>query len=108
MNPPFVKADEIERLRVKYPDRIPIFLIKGSNTNETIGKTKYLVPSTITLGEFIQSIRRLSKLRPEKALFFYINDTLPNNGALISAIYARHKNADGALHITYSEENTFG
>jgi GABA(A) receptor-associated protein len=108
MSTPSVKSDEIERLRKKYPDRIPIFLVKGENVTFEIPKTKYLVPSTLTFGEFIYSIRRMCKLKPEKAMFFYINNSLMNSSELISTIYATHKDVDGTLHLTYSEENTFG
>jgi GABA(A) receptor-associated protein len=108
MSTPSVKSDEIERLRKKYPDRIPIFLIKGENVTFDIPKTKYLVPTTLTFGEYIYSIRKLCKLKPEKALFFYINHSIMNSSDLISTIYANHKHEDGTLHLTYSEENTFG
>jgi GABA(A) receptor-associated protein len=108
MSTPSVTSDEIERLRKKYPERIPIFLIKGENVTFDIPKTKYLVPSTLTFGEFIYNIRRLCKLKPEKAMFFYIDHSLMNSAELISTIYERHKHKDGTLHLTYSEENTFG
>jgi len=108
MNPPSVKPDEITKLRMKYPDRIPIFLIKDKSTNVSIVKSKFLVPGTLTFGEFIYNIRRLYKLKPEEALYFYINGTLPNNGELISVIHNKCMNKDGALHVLYSAENTFG
>ena len=108
MNPPSVKPDEIERLRKKYPDRIPIFLVKGATTVTTIVKTKFLVPNELTFGEFVYNIRRLYKLKPEEALFFYINGMLPNNSELIGTVHERHKSADGALHVVYSAESTFG
>ena len=99
---------EVERLRKKYPDRVPLLLIKGNRTSIDFPKSKFLVPSSLTLGEFLQSIRTLYKLKPEKALFFYINDTLPNNGELVSVIHEQYKSEDGALHVMYSEESTFG
>jgi GABA(A) receptor-associated protein len=108
MNPPSVKSDEIKKLRAKYPDRIPIFLIKDKSTNVSIVKSKFLVPGTLTFGEFIYNIRRLYKLKPEEALYFYINGVLPNNGELISIVHDKCKGADGALHVVYSAENTFG
>ena len=108
MNPPSMKPDEIKRLRTKYPDRIPIFLIKGATTITTIVKSKFLVPTSITFGEFIYNIRRLYKLTPDEALFFYIDGVLPNNGELISIIHDKYKSPDGALHVVYSTENTFG
>jgi len=107
MNPPSLKPDEINRLRSKYPDRIPIILRKGNTTVNEIVRSKFLVPSTITFGEFIYNIRRLYKLKPEKALFFYINDTLPTNSDAVSVIHQKYA-VNGALNVVYSEENTFG
>jgi GABA(A) receptor-associated protein len=107
MNPPSLKPDEINRLRNKYPDRIPIILKKGNTTVNEIVRSKFLVPSTITFGEFIGNIRRLYKLKPEKALFFYINDSIPNNSEQVYVIHQKYA-VDGALNVVYSEENTFG
>jgi len=103
-----LKTDVVERLCKKYPNRVPIVLTKGNKTSFDIPKNKFLVPSDLTLGQFTFSIRKLYKLAPEKAMFFYINHTLPNSGELISVIHEKYKHKDGALHITYSEENTFG
>ena len=47
-------------------------------------------------------------LPPEKAIFIFVNDTLPPTAALMSAIYQEHKDKDGFLYVTYSGENTFG
>jgi GABA(A) receptor-associated protein len=99
---------EVERLRKKYPDRVPLLLIKSPKTTIDIPKKKFLAPSSLTLSDFLCSIRKLYKVPPEKAIFFYVNNTLPNIGELISTIHQRHKDKDGTLHLTYSEENTFG
>jgi GABA(A) receptor-associated protein len=81
-------------------------------------------------------IRKHMKLSPEKAIFLFVNNTLPPTGKLyvieknvvyllclivvstniyvfciadlISNIYERYKDEDGFLYITYSGENTFG
>lgn len=104
----FPNLDQIDRLRTKYPDRVPFFLIKGDNSSIEIAKNKFLIPSTLTFGEFTYSIRKLYKLKPEKAMYFYINDTIPNNSELVSVIHEKYKSGDGTVHVVYSEENTFG
>lgn len=53
-------------------------------------------------------IRKRIKLPAEKAIFIFVNDTLPPTAALMSAIYQEHKDKDGFLYVTYSGENTFG
>ncbi|TIB93662.1 hypothetical protein E3Q19_00860 [Wallemia mellicola] len=107
---PFEKRKaEAERIRQKYPDRIPVICEKGDKTDiPTIDKKKYLVPSDLTVGQFVYVIRKRIKLAPEKAIFIFVNEELPPTAALMSAIYNEHKDEDGFLYVTYSGENTFG
>jgi GABA(A) receptor-associated protein len=74
----------------------------------TIDKKKYLVPADLTVGQFVYVIRKRIKLSPEKAIFIFVDEVLPPTAALMSSIYAEHKDEDGFLYITYSGENTFG
>ena len=53
-------------------------------------------------------MRKRIKLAPEKAIFIFVNNVLPPTAALMSQIYAEHKDEDGFLYITYSGESTFG
>ena len=73
-----------------------------------IDKKKYLVPHDLTVGQFTFVIRRRIQLEAEKALFIFCKNALPPNAALLSDVYAEHKDADGFLYMTYSGENTFG
>ncbi|KAH9053839.1 autophagy-related protein 8 precursor [Lactarius vividus] len=101
---PFEKRKaEAERIRQKYPDRIPVICEKADRTDiPTIDKKKYLVPS------FVYVIRKRIKLAPEKAIFIFVDETLPPTAALMSAIYEEHKDEDNFLYVSYSGENTFG
>ncbi|KAI0303389.1 autophagy protein Atg8 ubiquitin like-domain-containing protein [Multifurca ochricompacta] len=83
---------EAERIRQKYPDRIPVICEKADRTDiPTIDKKKYLVPSDLTVGQFVYVIRKRIKLAPEKAIFIFVDETLPPTAALMSAIYEEHK-----------------
>jgi GABA(A) receptor-associated protein len=106
----FLTFGEVDRLKEKYPGRIPVFVIKGHGARDIpdIPKHKYLVPSNLSIGQFIWIIRRQITLPPEKALFVFINNTLPSSSALMSELYSIHKCPDGALRMTYTSENTFG
>nr|GMC87302.1 autophagy-related protein 8F [Ipomoea batatas] len=73
-----------------------------------IDKKKYLVPSDLTVGQFVYVIRKRIELSPEKAIFIFVDNVLPPTGALMSAIYDEKKDEDGFLYVTYSGENTFG
>ncbi|KAI8973329.1 microtubial binding protein [Mycotypha africana] len=107
---PFEKRKaEAERIRQKYPDRIPVICEKVEKSDiPTIDKKKYLVPADLTVGQFVYVIRKRIKLSPEKAIFIFVNEILPPTAALMSSIYEEHKDEDGFLYITYSGENTFG
>eukprot|EP01039_Chlorochromonas_danica_P006609 gene6609-7302_t len=100
---------ESERVRAKYPDRIPVICEKLDKSKmEDIDKKKYLVPADLTCGQFIYVIRKRLKLPSEKALFLFVNGSIPPTSAMLNAIYDQHKDKDGFLYMCYSEENVFG
>lgn len=103
------RKTESDRIRSKYPDRVPIVCERGNRTDvPIIDKKKYLVPTDLTVGQFVYVIRKRIKLSPEQALFIFVNDTLPPTAALMSDIYEKNKDEDGFLYVVYSGENTFG
>jgi GABA(A) receptor-associated protein len=100
---------ESSRVRVKYPDRVPVICEKAPGGNiEELDKKKYLVPNDLTIGQFNYTIRNRIKLKPEQAIFLFVNNTLPHIGESMGKIYEEFKDEDGFLYITYSGENTFG
>jgi len=100
---------EADRIRKKYPDRIPVICEKAAGSAiSDIDKKKYLVPADLTVGQFVYVIRKRIKLTPEKAIFIFVNDILPSTAMLMSQIYEDYKDEDGFLYVTYSGENTFG
>merc|ERR1711933_631538 len=46
-----------------------------------LDKKKYLVPSDLTVGQFYFLIRKRISLRPEDALFFFVNNVIPPTSA---------------------------
>lgn len=103
------RTAEVEKILAKYPDRIPVVVEKrrGSHMKD-IDKHKYLVPISITFGQFIHVIRKRVSLRPEEALYVFVNGELVSASELISAVYMRHKDPSGFLVCVYCEESTFG
>jgi GABA(A) receptor-associated protein len=72
---------EAQRIREKYPDRIPVICEKDERSSiPPIDKKKYLVPADLTVGQFVYVIRKRIKLSPEKAIFIFINNVLPPTG----------------------------
>ena len=103
--------NEASRIMKKYPDRIPIICERANTANRDcplIDKNKYLVTKDLTLGQFIYIIRKRLRLSSEKAIFLFINGTIPPSSCMFTDIYDFHKDVDGFLYITYSFENTFG
>ncbi len=104
------RVKESSRVRSKFPDKIPAIVEIASNTKDLpiIDKSKFLVPKNLTLGQFIFVIRRRLVLPSEKALFVFINNTLPTTSTLMSEIYNQYVDKDGFLYVRYTSENTFG
>ena len=119
------RKNEINRIGIKYPNRIPIYINKAYNSDiSEIIKHKFLVPDTLTIGEFMIIIRKNIQLKPEQSITLFIH-TIDNNIILaptsetLGSVY--HKNIlsfknddkykneiDGYLYLIYSGENTFG
>ena len=105
------RKNEANRVRTKYPNRIPVIVERAENCNEIeiIDKKKYLVPTDLTMGQFIYVIRkRLKTMTAEKALFVFVGNIMPPTGENMAILYENNKDEDGFLYITYSGENTFG
>ena len=106
----FLTYGEADKIRAKYPGKIPIFVTRASSARDMpdLPKHKFLAPSHLSVGQFIWVIRRQMTLPPEKALFVFVNNTLPTSSTFLSELYTNHKSQDGALRMTYTSENTFG
>lgn len=104
------RKQEAQRITKKFPDRLPIICERANNNSGVpeIDKKKYLVPIDLTISQFLFVIRKRMELSPEKALFIFVNGTIPSSSATISQVYSQHKDLDGFLYISYSGENVFG
>ena len=106
-----LRFNECERIRSKYPDRVPVIVERSKHSQELneIDKKKFLIPADLTVGQFMYVIRRRISLPPEKALFIFMdNNSLPATSELISVVWKNYKDKDGYLYVNYSGENTFG
>ena len=102
---------EASKVIEKYKDRVPIICERSSKASydcPDIDKKKYLVPRDLTIGQFIYVIRKRMHLKPEKALFLFMNGIIPPSTSMIGDLYEYYKETDGYIYITYSLENTFG
>ena len=106
---PEQRKSESERIREKYPDRVPVICEKSERSDVMdIDKKKYLVPSDLTVGQFIYVIRKRLKLPPEQAIYLFVDGSIPATSELMSGVYQDHVAEDGFLYMNYSGENVFG
>uniref|UniRef100_A0A3P8R7W6 Gamma-aminobutyric acid receptor-associated protein-like 2 n=1 Tax=Astatotilapia calliptera TaxID=8154 RepID=A0A3P8R7W6_ASTCA len=100
---------ESAKIRNKYPDRVPVIVEKVSGSQIVdIDKRKYLVPSDITVAQFMWIIRKRIQLPSEKAIFLFVDKTVPQSSITMGQLYEKEKDEDGFLYVAYSGENTFG
>ena len=103
------RLQESTKVKDKYSNKVPIVVTKTQNCKlPDIDKNKYLVSDDMVLSQFLYTIRKRIKLDSSEALFFFLEDVVPNNSATIGELYNLHKDKDGFLYITYNSENTFG
>jgi len=102
------RYNDARRVKDKYPYRVPVICEQGDNNIDILDKRKYLVPTDLTLGQFMYVIRKRLTLAPEKAIFLFINNKMMPTAGLMGTIYEEEKDADEFLYVTYSGENTFG
>ena len=111
------RLKDMELVRLKYKDRIPVIVFPIDQHTPNIDAHKYLVPKDITVGQFIHLIRLRITLKPEQALYVFATDiNRESEGAvlmcasdMIQQVYQRHKNKDDDfLYVVYGIENTFG
>merc|ERR1711911_94622 len=107
---PFEKRRaEGEKIRRKYPDRVPVIVEKSPKARiGDLDKKKCLVPSDLTVGQFYFLIRKRIHLRPEDALFFFVNNVIPPTCATMGTLYQEHHEEDYFLYIAYSDESVYG
>ena len=105
-----VRQKEAKRVRAKYPDLIPVICERIENSDlPTTMRRKYLVPQSLTMGQFMYVLRRRIDLDANRAMFLFLGgDTLAPTAELVSTLYDVHKDEDGFLYMHYSGENTFG
>jgi GABA(A) receptor-associated protein len=116
-------SEECQRILLKYPEKIPIYLEKYKENSynfykiyksekidevSNISNKKFLVNYDTTVGEFLYLLRKRIKMKPDKAIFLFINDKLCATHEPFGQIYEREKNFLNFLHVIYSFESTFG
>ena len=99
---------EGEKMRVKHPDKIPVIVEKSPTAKVGPFEQRFLVPEVLTVGQFYSLVRTRISLRPEDALFFFVNNVIPPTSASMGSLYQEHHEKDLFLYIAYSDESVYG
>ena len=102
---------ESQRIRSKYPDRIPVIVERSTTCNNLpeIDTRKYLLPeSDFTIGHLVALLRKRIQLKSSEAMFIFVDNKLMMPNALLSHVYRELQDEDGFLYVVYSAENAFG
>ncbi len=102
---------DINKIREKYPDRIPIICEKDKKSIITdLDKYRYLVKSDLTASQFSFVIRKRLGLNKSLALFLLVNGKHSIQGeTTLGEIYEKYGDPDdGFLYILYSAEIIYG
>ena len=102
------RLKESKRVLQKYPDRVPVICERMNKKLPMIDKNKYLVPSDLTMGQYIYVIRKRLRMPSEKAIFLFVNGVIPPTSTPLIELYEQYQDRDGFLYIHYGEENVFG
>ena len=102
---------DCDKIRNQFQDKIPIICEKDPKSNlKDIDKTKFLVPSDLTVSQFSFMIRKRIEIPQEAAFFLLVNGKHSITGDTnLSEIYEKYKDQlDGFLYIAYAGEDIWG
>lgn len=89
----------------KYPDKIPII---AEGRGISLNKCKFIVNKSSEFSYFMIILKKFVNLKPDQAVFIFINNSIPPGNESIGSIYQKHKDKDGFLYCTITTESTFG
>jgi GABA(A) receptor-associated protein len=106
------RLEESKRICEKYPDRVPVIVEVSNGMFRTklpvLDKTKFLVPKTLSVGQFNYVIRKRIKLDPSVGIYIFFGNTIPAASALMGDVYNDHKDTDFYLYGKATAESVFG
>ena len=104
------RKEEAKKVLDKYPNRFPVIVEKGSNSDDVpdLDRHKFLVPNDLSIANLMYIIRKRIKLSSEKSLYLFIGGSFAPTSKLLLELYEKHRDEDGFLYVTYTGESTFG
>lgn len=108
------RREESEAILAKFPERVPVILEPAADCDlPPLKKCKYLVPSDLSMGSFIYTVRKRMQLPEITAMFIFVMSgggkcTIAPGSGLLGEMYMQNKQDDGFLYLLYHSENVFG
>lgn len=99
------RKEESRKIMDKHPNRLPVIV---ESKDITLDKHKYLVPKNLTIGEFIQVLRKRINIKAEEAIFLLINNKSPMINSKMEDLYESERGDCGFLFISVTRESVFG
>uniref|UniRef100_A0A3Q2HL50 Gamma-aminobutyric acid receptor-associated protein-like 1-like protein n=1 Tax=Equus caballus TaxID=9796 RepID=A0A3Q2HL50_HORSE len=89
--------------------RVPVIVEKSTKVRvPDLDERKYLAPSDLTVGQFYFLIWKRIHLRPEDALFLFVNNTIRPTSAVMGQLYEDNHEGDYFLYVACSDESVYG
>jgi hypothetical protein len=103
------RIENFNRLKSKFPDKIPI-IIQSLNNTITFHKNKFLIDDNLNLSALMYNIRKQIILNNTEAFYLFTSSSnLLNHQSSIIEVYENYKDKeDGFLYLFLEKENTFG
>lgn len=99
------RLEESKNIIDKYPNRIPVIV---ESKEFVLEKHKYLVPKSLTMGGFLHLLKKKIELKPEEAVFLFVNNKYPLINSTMEELYENEKSECGFLFIHLARESVFG
>ncbi|XP_014379948.1 microtubule-associated proteins 1A/1B light chain 3C-like, partial [Alligator sinensis] len=103
---------EVAAVRAKFPNKLPVILERYPREKAlpVLDRTKFLVPQELTMGQFVAIIRNRMALSAAQSFYFLVegNRSLISASLTMAEVYARSRDPDGFLYMTYASQEVFG
>jgi len=77
------RLSEATGIMEKYPNRIPVICECIGGEVPDIDRKKYLVPSDLSMAQFLYVIRKRIKIKPEQSIYLFVGDSVMVAGCQI-------------------------
>ena len=91
----------------QYPDMVPV-LIEDNTKRINLTKSRFMVKRNSTVFNLTVQVRKELKVPVEIAIFFYTNNRIVVNDALMQNVYEENKSQDGFLYLRIRDVDSFG